>query len=208
MAIVFRLRVTQRWSTLEEIFTEFARIMKTSFFSLKNAAASIFSIIWLLAASPCLAQDVAGIGVALNKENGGFVVKQVLAGGPAASSGKIKMNDRIIAIAEGDKPAVKTEGLEISKIIQMIRGTKGTTVHLTIQSGAAENAEPQIVSLVRGEIKALSAAPAAAGSFESTDTTSPLMSRVGNVLLAVSSTASAATGSRPTMMPPTTSAWI
>ena len=118
--------------------------------------------IGLLCAAPCLGQDVAGIGVALNKENGGFVVKQVVPGAPAALSGEIKVNDRIVAIAQGDKPAVTTDGLELNDVVQMIRGTKGTAVRLTVASGENRLAPARIVSLVRGELKGMTAT----GSFE------------------------------------------
>ncbi|MBI4659689.1 MAG: PDZ domain-containing protein [Verrucomicrobia bacterium] len=139
--------------------------MKTQFLKIERTAAFVL-ITWLLAATRCFAQDFAGIGIALNKENGGFVVKQVLPGGPAALSGKIQANDRIVAIAQEDKPAVKTEGLEIGKVIQMIRGPKGTAIHLTLVAGQGENTDPRVVSLVRSEIKNLSAGTTAPGAFE------------------------------------------
>ncbi|MBI2948850.1 MAG: PDZ domain-containing protein [Verrucomicrobia bacterium] len=119
----------------------------------------------LVAGVKCLGQDVAGIGVALNKEGDGIVVKQVLSGGPAALSGKIKANDRIIAIAQGDQPAVKTAGLDMSKVVQMIRGPKGSVIRLTMLSPDRENSTPQIVELVRGEIKAITAAASAKEKF-------------------------------------------
>lgn len=113
-----------------------------------------------------LSQEMSGIGVALQAEEGRFVVKQVLAGGPAAASGQIKPGDRIVAIAQDDKPAVPTEGLPIAKAVQMLRGPKGTVVQLTIATGEGEEAAQRIVTLVRGELKLLRPAPAAAVAFE------------------------------------------
>ncbi len=107
----------------------------------------------------CLGQDVAGIGVVLNKEKDGIVVKQVLPGAPAAISNKIKANDRILAIGQGDKASVNIEGRNLSEIVQMIRGPKGTVVRVTILPGGKENAQPEVISLVRGEIKEIAAAP-------------------------------------------------
>ena len=120
----------------------------------------IFMVIGLLLLGvPCLGQDVAGIGVVLNKEKDGIVVKQVLPGAPAAISNKIKANDRILAIGQGDKASVNIEGKNLSEIVQMIRGPKGTVVRVTILPDGKENAQPEVISLVRGEIKEIAAAP-------------------------------------------------
>ena len=130
--------------------------MKIRFLPGTNNGRIILSFCFLLAA-PFLGQNFAGIGVALNKENGKFVVKQVVPGAPAALSGEIKVNDRIIAVAQDDKPAVTTDGLELNDVVQMIRGPKGSVVRLTIASGEKEKAPARIVSLVRGEIKGMTA---------------------------------------------------
>lgn len=71
-----------------------------------------------------------GIGVTVElQEEGGLVVKQVTAGGPAEAAG-ILAGDEVIAV-EGKS----LEGLTLAQIKPMIRGKEGTTVGLTIRRG-------------------------------------------------------------------------
>ncbi|MBM3833821.1 MAG: PDZ domain-containing protein [Verrucomicrobia bacterium] len=116
---------------------------------------------WLLMAVHCFGQSKAGIGISIVKEGEDVVIKQVLPGGPAASSKLIEANDRIIAISQNDEGPVNVAGKRIAEVVQMIQGPKGSTVRLTIKRGPANDAEPRVVSIVRGNIEALRTAASA-----------------------------------------------
>jgi carboxyl-terminal processing protease len=93
-----------------------------------------------------------GIGAELRStpEDGYCKIERLLPGGPAIKSKKIKVGDRIIAVAQGDEKPVDIVDMSLSKAVQLIRGPKGTEVRLTIiPDGSSEH---KVVTLVRDEI--------------------------------------------------------
>src|SRR5205814_4295172 len=46
--------------------------------------------------------NLEGIGALLRSENGQTIVAEVLPGGAAAADGRLKQNDKIVAVAQGD----------------------------------------------------------------------------------------------------------
>ena len=93
-----------------------------------------------------------GIGAQLGETNGYCIIGSLVPGGPAAKSKLLKAGDEIVAVAQTNKPPVDVVGMDIGKVVQLIRGTKGTQVRLTI-SPADDRAARRIVPLTRGEIK-------------------------------------------------------
>ena len=101
------------------------------------------------------AQEVAGIGVALAQDQDRIVVQKIAPDGVAARSNALHEKDRVIAVAQGDEAPVSVTGTELGKVVQMIRGPKGTTVRLTIAKEGEADARARVVSFVRGELKEL-----------------------------------------------------
>lgn len=93
-----------------------------------------------------------GIGAKLQEDDGFCVIKELVAGGPAMKSKKLKVDDRIVAVAQADKPAVDVVDMELSKVVQMIRGPKNTEVKLTISPAENRGLRREVV-LTRDEIK-------------------------------------------------------
>jgi carboxyl-terminal processing protease len=94
-----------------------------------------------------------GIGAQLSESDGGFcTIEKLIAGGPADRSKQLNEKDRVVAVAQGTNPPVNVVGMELGKVVQLIRGAKGTEVRLTI-SPAVDRAARNIVALVRDEIK-------------------------------------------------------
>lgn len=93
-----------------------------------------------------------GIGAGLGSQDGNCIIKSLIAGGPAEQSKKINVNDKIIAVAQGKQPPVDVVDMELGKVVQLIRGEKGTEVRLTI-APADNPATRRVVPLVRDEIK-------------------------------------------------------
>jgi len=93
-----------------------------------------------------------GIGAVLEKDKNYCKIRE-LKEGPAAKSGQIKPDDRIVAVAQSNAEPVDVVGMPLDKIVEMIRGPKGTQVTLTIiPVDAAETARKE-VTLIRDEIK-------------------------------------------------------
>jgi carboxyl-terminal processing protease len=79
--------------------------------------------------------QLVGIGALLSLEDDYCVVKELVPGGPADLGKQLKPNDRIVAIAQDKGEPVEVIGMKLRKIVQMIRGGKGTSVRLVVESG-------------------------------------------------------------------------
>ena len=95
-----------------------------------------------------------GIGALLQADEDGYCKIREVKPGPALRSGKIKANDRIAAIAQGAGEPVDVVDMPLNKIVQLVRGPKGSEVRLTIiPADATDMATRKVVSLIRDEIK-------------------------------------------------------
>ncbi|HTB83002.1 MAG TPA: carboxy terminal-processing peptidase [Candidatus Sulfotelmatobacter sp.] len=93
-----------------------------------------------------------GVGAQLVEDDGYCTVVELVPGGPAMKSKLLKPYDRIVAVAQDNKPPVDVINMELERIVQMIRGQKGTEVRLTVSPVEDRNAR-RVVTLVRDEIK-------------------------------------------------------
>ncbi|HTV97695.1 MAG TPA: carboxy terminal-processing peptidase [Steroidobacteraceae bacterium] len=95
-----------------------------------------------------------GIGASLQLTDDYVTVIDVIAGGPAAVSGKLSANDRITAVGEG-KTGEMTDviGWRLDDVVQKIRGPGGTQVRLQIlPAGAAPGSAQKVVEFTRNRI--------------------------------------------------------
>ncbi len=99
--------------------------------------------------------SLEGIGAQLQSENDYVKVVRILPGGDAERSGKVNVNDLITAVAQGkDGEMVDVVGWRLDDVVKLIKGTKGTTVRLTILPAKTGVNGPSIeVTLVRDKIK-------------------------------------------------------
>ena len=93
-----------------------------------------------------------GIGAQLTEDDGYCTINKILPGGPASKDKQLKEKDRIVAVAQGSKPPVDVVDMELGKVVQLIRGPKGTEVRLTI-SPAEDRTARRVIALTRDEIK-------------------------------------------------------
>lgn len=94
-----------------------------------------------------------GIGALLQSEDGYCKIKELM-DGPAKKSGQLKPNDKIVAVAQGTNEPVDCVDMKLNKVVEMIRGPKGTEVRLTvIPVDAPDSSTRKVISLVRDEIK-------------------------------------------------------
>ncbi|HSX37243.1 MAG TPA: S41 family peptidase [Chlamydiales bacterium] len=88
-------------------------------------------------------QRLFGIGAQLRDDLDGLTIMRILENSPAQSSMKLKINDKIIAV--NHEPIV---GMDITEAVELIRGEKGTSVHLTF----LRDGEKMELTLMRGEV--------------------------------------------------------
>jgi len=98
--------------------------------------------------------SLVGIGAVLHSDDGYAQIMELVPGGPAARDGRLKVNDRISAVAQGDGQFVDCVGMKLDKVVDMIRGKKGTTVRLqVIAARGTDPSQRKIIPIVRDEIK-------------------------------------------------------
>jgi carboxyl-terminal processing protease len=93
-----------------------------------------------------------GIGAQLKEDDGYCTINELVPGGPAIKSKQLKEGDRIIAVGQSNQPPVNVVDMDLDKVVQLIRGPKGTEVRLTI-SPEDDRTARQVVTLIRAEIK-------------------------------------------------------
>jgi carboxyl-terminal processing protease len=96
--------------------------------------------------------QLGGIGAQLREDFGYCTIESLIPGGPAATNGQIRINDRIIAVAQTNQPPVNVVDMELPKVVDLIRGPKGTQVRLTIEA-KDDPASRRVVFLTRDIIK-------------------------------------------------------
>jgi carboxyl-terminal processing protease len=97
--------------------------------------------------------SLAGIGATLQEDDGYCKIRDLVPGGPAALSGKLKVGDRIVGVSQNHgKDTVDIVDLPLSQAVDLIRGSKGTDVTLTILPALAEAGARKAVTIQRDEI--------------------------------------------------------
>ncbi|MDO4643563.1 MAG: carboxy terminal-processing peptidase [Cardiobacteriaceae bacterium] len=97
--------------------------------------------------------SLEGIGAILGTEENRVIIRELVPGGPAYKSGKLNIKDEIIGIAQGtDGEFVDVVGWRLDKVVDLIRGKKGTLVRLLIDPANAAKGVREI-SLERDEVK-------------------------------------------------------
>ncbi len=95
-----------------------------------------------------------GIGAVLKSEDGYTKIVSLVPGGPADMSRQLKVDDRVVAVAQGEDEPVDVVDMKLNKVVEQIRGAKGTKVRLTvIPASAPDSSVRKVVTLIREEIK-------------------------------------------------------
>jgi carboxyl-terminal processing protease len=95
--------------------------------------------------------QLQGIGAVLREENGQTIVVEVVPGGAASKDGRLKANDKIIAVAPGNGNYVDVVDMKLRDTVKLIRGPKGTKVELKVVP--AGKLEPVVYMLTRQQIE-------------------------------------------------------
>lgn len=98
--------------------------------------------------------SLVGVGAVLASEDGYAKIKEVVPGGPADLDGRLKVNDRIAAVAQGNEDFEDVVDMKLDKVVEKIRGKKGSTVRLMVIPGdATDPSKRKVVEIVRDEVK-------------------------------------------------------
>lgn len=91
-----------------------------------------------------------GIGAQLAVEEGQCKIKQVIVGAPAWKEGRLKVEDIILKVAQGEDEPVEVSGWDIEDIVQIIRGKEGSEVRLTVKHIAGNQ---EVIAIRRGKVE-------------------------------------------------------
>ena len=111
--------------------------------------------------------ELEGIGATLQGTDDGYtVIKNIVPGGAAATQGGLEVEDKIVAVGQGDEDGnradtkllaehgtdfVDATGMKLDDVVGMIRGKAGTVVRLSVMSENED--ELHTVTIVREKIK-------------------------------------------------------
>lgn len=99
--------------------------------------------------------SLEGIGAQLQKQDDVVVIRELIPGGPAILSGKLKAGDRIVGVGQGASgPMEDVIGWRIDDVVDKIKGPKGTQVRLDIvPAEAVLDSKPNRIVLNRAKIR-------------------------------------------------------
>ncbi len=124
-------------------------ILANNFLSMLDPHASYFSERDLENWNLRMNLSFEGIGAILSFEEEKAKIQELMPGGPAIQSKKIKVGDKIIKVGQGERGKLKNViGWRLDDIVELIRGDEGTTVRLEIENDQGK----EIVNLIRGTV--------------------------------------------------------
>ena len=110
--------------------------------------------------------QLVGIGAMLRLKDDYCTVEDLVPGGPAELGHQLKVNDKIISVAQDGQEPVDIIGMKLRKVVNMIRGQKGSRVHLVVEPvGSSDNSVRKEIIITRDVVK-LNSARAHAAIFQ------------------------------------------
>ncbi len=102
-----------------------------------------------------MSNSLEGIGAVLFRQDDTVVIREVVPGGPAARSGKLKSGDRIVGVGQGTSGEMKDViGWRIDDVVQLIRGAANTQVRLDVVAAEAPlDSKSQQVLITRAKVR-------------------------------------------------------
>ena len=97
--------------------------------------------------------SLTGIGATLTSDDGFIKIVALVPGGPAALSGKLKVNDRIIAVTQENGETTDLIDMPVSQAVQYIRGPVDSKLTLKVIPGEkGRTGSTETVELVRKKV--------------------------------------------------------
>jgi carboxyl-terminal processing protease len=98
--------------------------------------------------------SLEGIGAVLQRDEDYTAIREIVPGGPASLSGKVKVGDRVVGVGQGDHGAiVDVVGWRLDDVVEKIRGAKDTVVRLEIlPTDAGPDGKHMTIALTRKKV--------------------------------------------------------
>ncbi|AUI86166.1 C-terminal processing peptidase [Vibrio azureus] len=96
--------------------------------------------------------SLEGIGAVLQMTDDYTVIRSLVAGGPASKSKKLGEGDRIVGVGQDGEDVVDVIGWRLDDVVQLIKGPKGTKVHLEVLP-EGKDAKSYVVTIVRDKVR-------------------------------------------------------
>ena len=93
-----------------------------------------------------------GIGAVLTSEDGYATITEIKPGSPAEKSKSLKAGDKIVAVAQDRQPPVDVIDEKLQKVVEQIRGPKGSKVTLTYIPSGSDLSTRKTITIVRDTI--------------------------------------------------------
>lgn len=98
--------------------------------------------------------SLVGIGAVLRPDDGYARIVEVVPGGPADKDGRLKANDRVAAVAQGKGPFEDVVDMKLDKVVDKIRGDKGSLVRLqVIPANATDPSKRSVIEITRDVVQ-------------------------------------------------------
>jgi hypothetical protein len=95
-----------------------------------------------------------GIGAELRTQDGYPIINGLVPGSPAQLNGQLHPGDRIVGIAQGNSPFINAQDMDLTKVVEQIRGAPGTLLQLQVlPPNAPPNSPPRTITIIRDQIK-------------------------------------------------------
>ncbi len=95
---------------------------------------------------------VTGIGAVLRSDDGYATIEEIIPGGPADLDKHLQPGDRILAVGQGNGKPVDAVYMKLDHVVDMIRGEKGSLVHLVVAPHGADIGEHKDITLKRDTV--------------------------------------------------------
>jgi carboxyl-terminal processing protease len=96
--------------------------------------------------------QLEGIGASLSSQDGYTVVEELIKGGAAEKANELQPKDKIIAVAQDREEPVNVIDMDLKDVVRLIRGKKGTRVHLTVLRSTGGETSRLIIPIVRDKV--------------------------------------------------------
>ncbi len=97
--------------------------------------------------------SLEGIGATLMSKDGYTIVESLVAGGAADKNGLLKPKDKILFVGQKkNEDPVDVVDMDLSDVVEKIRGKKGTTVYLTVLRKTKTSTIRKVIPIVRDKV--------------------------------------------------------
>lgn len=91
-----------------------------------------------------------GIGASLSQDDEYVVVTNIVTGSACWKQGDLEEEDKLLKVAQGDEEPVDVVGMSVNKVVQLVRGEKGTEVRLWVRK---KDGSEMVIPIIRDVVE-------------------------------------------------------